>query len=215
MIVYNALNKELLEHIPDHLNRVLDVGCGDGSLGVFLKSKLNVEIVGITFSEKEALIARTKINTVIVGDLNSIDLKDYGKFDCVICSHVLEHVYDPVLLLKKIKKQLTDNGILIIALPNILFWKQRIKLLRGSFKYTDGGLMDRTHFRFFDWETAQEMIQSGGFTIEKGVAYGAFPLPVIRNFTPKKLNSKIDEVACQLFPGLFGFQFVFSCKPNM
>ena len=210
MLIYEALNKEVIQSIPSGVKRILDLGCGDGSMGAYLKSTGVAEVTGITYSEKEAVIARTKIDRVIVADLNEVELQALGKFDCVICSHVLEHLYDPGQLLQKIKAQLTENGIVIIALPNILYWKERLKFLKGSFKYTEGGLMDKTHFRFFDWKTANALISDSGIKIITRTSSGALPLPLIRKIVPGKILRHVDSYACKSFPGLFGFQFVFT-----
>ena len=68
------------------------------------------------------------------------------------------------------------GGRLLVALPNPLFWQQRVRFLREEFRYTDGGLMDRTHFRFFDWTSARALVASAGFREVSAYADGGFPL---------------------------------------
>ena len=73
--------------------------------------------------------------------------------------------------------------------------------------------MDKTHFRFFDWETARELLEQSGYKVLESQADGSFPLPIIRKFLPSIVSLRLDRTAVQKFPGMFGFQFVFSCYP--
>ena len=86
-----------------------------------------------------------------------------------------------------------------------------MEFLKGNFKYQDAGLMDRTHFRFFDWETAYELLEQNGYKIIESEASGFFPLSGFRKFFPN-LSLQIDQTASKYFPGLFGIQFIFSCQ---
>lgn len=53
-LVYGAVNAPVLSAIPAGARRVLDVGCGTGSLGQALKQRQAVEVVGLTYSDAEA-----------------------------------------------------------------------------------------------------------------------------------------------------------------
>ena len=110
-------------------------------------------------------------------------------------------------MLNQLSFNLEKDGILIVALPNILHWKQRVKFLKGDFKYTDGGIMDKTHFRFFDWDTAYQLVQSSEFKITDYIADGYFPLPIIRSLI-NPMASYIDKYAIKINPGLFATQFI-------
>ena len=152
---YGALNRPVLDAIPTSVRRVLDLGCGTGSLGRALKARQMVDVTGVTYSSTEAEMARRYLDRVIVTDLNTFSPTDLGRFDCIICSHILEHLYWPDHVLRAMVPLLEPGGRLFVALPNSLVWRQRVRFLRGEFRYTDGGLMDRTHFRFFDWTSAR------------------------------------------------------------
>jgi SAM-dependent methyltransferase len=209
-MIYEAINQPLLLQVPKTAKRILDIGCGTGTLGKMIKEEIDCEVIGITYSETEANIAVTNLDKVVVRDLNNFFSDDLGKFDCVICSHILEHIYYPNELLQKLRTSLNTDGILLVALPNVLFWKQRWQFLTGHFKYQDAGLMDRTHFRFYDWETSHQLLEKEGYKILKSESEGAFPLPGIRKIFPK-LGWSIDRTATKYFPGLFGLQFIFVC----
>jgi SAM-dependent methyltransferase len=206
-MLYEAVNQAVLSSIPKTARRLLDIGCGSGALAIEIKGKINCEIVGVTYSESEASIASRYLDRVLVGDLNHFHYSELGKFDWIVCSHILEHLYQPQELLIRLHDHLTSDGKLLVAVPNVLHWRQRWEFLKGNFKYTDGGIMDRTHFRFFDWETSLELIQNSGYTMISRSADGYFPLPKIRKFI-SPVAVKIDRLATQLLPGLFGCQFI-------
>ena len=207
LISYGAVNSAILPYVPPTAKRVLDVGCGTGTLGKVLKQEMNCEVVGLTYSNEEAKEARDNLDQIIVCDLNTYNFEQIGRFDCIICSHVLEHLYDPGATLERMRANLAENGILIVALPNILHWRQRIQFLKGHFRYTNGGLMDSTHFRFFDWETSLELVQKSGFKIAARHTDGYFPLPVLRNKFGALARS-LDKSVTKARPGLFGTQFI-------
>lgn len=206
-MIYEAVNRALLLQIPDPIERVLDIGCGTGTLGKSLKQGTKCEVIGVTYSHSEAAFARQWLDLVLVRDLNNFGTSELGAFDCIVCSHILEHLYYPENLLIKLKHNLTPSGILIVALPNVVHWKQRLQFLRGRFRYTDGGLMDRTHFRFFDWQTALELLEKHGFTVTLRTAEGNFPLPIVRKLVPS-VASYVDKVATKAFPNLLSVKFI-------
>ena len=209
-ITYGGVNQQVLTHVPRTVRAVLDIGCGSGELGRKIKEEIACQVVGVTFSEAEAKLASECLDEVLVRDLNDFDAGEVGQFDCIICSHVLEHIYQPDQLLRRLRGKLTPGGTMIVALPNVLHWRQRMEFLLGRFKYTEGGLMDRTHYRFFDWTTASELLTSSGYAIVKAEAHGTFPLSRFLS----RPGGWLDRASIKRFPGLFGFQFVFICNPD-
>jgi SAM-dependent methyltransferase len=183
---------------------VLDVGCGDGSLGWAIRGRQPAEVVGLTYSRAEAELAADHLDRVEVVDLNQFHPAGLGSFDCVVCSHVLEHLCWPDRFLVAARPLLNPGGRLVVALPNVLAWRQRLAFLAGRFRYADGGLMDRTHFRFFDWRTARDLVDEAGYSIVSASADGVFPLA---RFLPG-VGPALSRAAVHLAPGLFGWQFV-------
>ena len=207
-MVYQSLNMAVLEQIPHGVRRVLDVGCGGGMMAARLKQERECEVTGITHSTVEAEQARQRLDCVVVADLNQLDPRPLGKFDCIVCSHVLEHLVEPEQLLVAFRSVLTPKGVLVVALPNVLFWKQRLQFMLGRFRYADGGLMDRTHLRFYDWESAERLVSGAGYEVRALLADGGFPLSGVLG---KAMAGLIDRGALRRWPGLFGFQFVMRC----
>src|SRR5215213_5570721 len=116
-VMYGAVNADVLARVPGGAARVLDVGCGTGALGRVVKERVGCELVGLTHSEREAERASAHLDRVLVCDLNEFEPEGLGQFDCVICSHVLEHLYRPERLLKALKRNLAPGGVLLVALP--------------------------------------------------------------------------------------------------
>ena len=208
-MIYQSVNRAVLERVPAGTRSLLDVGCGGGLFGAAVKATMPCTVVGVTWSDAEAHQARQMIDRVEVADLNSYEPGKLGEFDCIVCAHVLEHLLNPDQVLARLRACLRPGGSLIVALPNVLFWKQRVQFLLGRFEYTEGGLMDRTHVRFFDWDSAERLIRAAGFVVRERCADGGVPLSSRFGAALSKL---IDGTGLRHFPGVFGFQFVLRCE---
>lgn len=203
--IYDAVNQAVLSSIPAAAHSILDVGCGSGALGSALKRRGPCRVAGITYGAAEAEAARRVLDDVILFDLDDAELPPMGPFDVIVCSHVLEHLKQPERLLAALAPRLQPGGELVVALPNALYWRQRLQFLRGRFRYTDGGLMDRTHLRFFDVHSAAELLQAGGWHVLGAFAEGGLPGS---RWLPGPLRRAADRMATRRWPGLFGHQVV-------
>jgi SAM-dependent methyltransferase len=174
-------------------------------LGSALKQELaDRYVAGITHSKLEAERARGVLDQVVIADLETFDFRDLAQFDCIICSHVLEHLRNPGEVLKRSSAALAPGGVILIALPNALYWRQRLQFLLGRFRYTEGGLMDNTHVVFFDWATAQQLVTGAGLRLADCASEGGFPGS--RFLGPA--GAALDQVSLRFAPGLMGTQFV-------
>lgn len=207
-MIYPALNQAVLERVPPDARRILDLGCGTGALGRALKAARSCTVVGVTCSAEEAQLASAGLDQVLLRDLNTFDFAGIGEFDGIICSHVLEHLLAPETVLARVRSHLSVYGRLVVALPNVMHWRQRLEFLRGRFAYTEHGLMDRSHYRHYDWQTAQALLVGGGYVIERAEAFGGCPLSRLGG----PIRGLLDRLALRVFPGLFGWQFVFVCR---
>lgn len=163
--------KSLSINIPRGNHRVLDVGCGAGYFGAYLKkSGQAAKVFGIEIFKDAADEASTHLDGVICADIDTLDLSTLRNkwgdhaFDFIECADVLEHVKNPWSTLAALYELLGTGGKLIVSLPNVRHWSVLFPLLfRGRWDYRDAGIMDRTHLRFFTRSTACEMLQGAGF----------------------------------------------------
>jgi SAM-dependent methyltransferase len=205
----------VLRRIPADAVRILDVGCGSGGNARVLSAR-GMSIDGITRSAQEIEKAQVFCINIYAHDLETglPPLPAHQLYDAVICSHVLEHIVEPEALLTAIRAHLVPSGVLIVALPNLMFWKSRIRLMFGDFDYTESGLMDRTHVRWYSFASARRLLERHGFSVIEAVAEGGLPLGPLRRIVPKWLLARADRVACKLAPGFLGYEMLYVARPG-
>lgn len=157
---------EFLDLVPQGTRRLLDVGCGAGGLSSQLKEK-GVEVVGVEKSEKLYFLAKEKLNAVILGDIENLELNyPEGYFDCIMYADILEHLTEPLNILEKHKIYLQKDGCVIASVPNVRYYKIILRLiLSGAWDYNDAGMLDRTHVRFFGLINIIELFEKAGYEI--------------------------------------------------
>jgi len=210
----NAGNPPLLQLLPARAGRLLDCGCGAGDNARLLTAR-GWRVTGITLSRAEQALASNHCERVLIADLeHGLPVEVGGGYDAVLISHMLEHLARPERLLEDARRVLArDDGVLAIALPNVLVYPNRLRLLLGDFEYTDGGLMDDTHLRFYTFASGAELLRDNGWDVVHACADGAFPLWRLRSLVPQSWVSMLDRWACRWRPGLFGFQSLYLARP--
>lgn len=146
-------------------SRVLDLGAADGSVAEVL-SMMGCRVSAVELDPADAEAARRHCEIVVEEDLETLDLAAaFGEsaFDVVLMLDILEHLSDPVSVLSSVRSVLAERGWAVISLPNVSHVSVRMSLLEGHFRYTDVGLLDRTHLRFFDPEGKDELLAAAGW----------------------------------------------------
>ena len=158
---------DLLQRIPLSALTVLDVGCGQGELGVaFKRFSPAARVMGIEQNSELAAIAATQLDEVAVMDPEADDLPfDVpGGYDCIVYSAALAHMRDPFATLRRHAEQLHPDGIMLICVPNVEHWSFVERLLRGTWDYEPAGLLDRGHLRWFSLESMRKgLVEAGLF----------------------------------------------------
>lgn len=185
-------------------SRILDVGCAAGDLGAELILR-GYEVVGIERDPAAAEVASSRLSHVHVSDLATCPLNEIveGQFDAVVFGDVLEHLVDPKSVLKSAQEILTPTGIVIASVPNIAHGSIRIGIALGQWDYTDEGLLDRTHLRFFTLETIKELFAESGFVIDSIQATIVDPLLATTDEVPQEILDWLMD-----HPGTSDFQYV-------
>ena len=230
-------NPGVLRFLPEG-KRVLDVGCGYGVLGERLKSRGNY-VVGIDLNRRAVAVAATRYDEAHVADVTQIDTLPISleqHFDVIIFTDVLEHLYDPVRVLDDYRRLLTDDGYIIVSIPNVAAWNVRLALLFGQWNYRETGVLDKTHIRFLTRKTAKRMIEQSGYrVVDMDITPGVVRVlhPVVRWCFNRRGDRRDDPGAIAnsaayrwyrrwVYPlesaiarccsGLLAFQFVFKAQ---
>lgn len=208
----NSGNLPLIELITKPVRRVLDVGCGAGANASLIRRRYpDAKIDGITISSTEKVVAEPLFDELFLFDIESsaLELFENSKYDVIIFSHVLEHLQNPAQVLAKFTELLELGGQVLIAVPNVLGWRQRIKFLFGKFKYETAGVLDNTHLRFFTYFTTDQYLLADchGVKVIAKSATGSVPLWWLRrHIFPISWSAGIDKYGCRKLPNFFGDQ---------
>nr|WP_240189470.1 methyltransferase domain-containing protein [Nakamurella flavida] len=146
---------------------VLDVGCASGYLAGALVER-GCTVSGVEYDEVEAEKARPVLDRLVVADLNQVELGEQfppASFDVLVFGDVLEHLLDPVAVLRSSLRLLRPGGTVVISVPNVSHGSVRLALLQGRWRYTPTGLLDRTHIRFFTRRSLVEMLTDVGLQV--------------------------------------------------
>lgn len=218
-IYENGGNQPLIELLTK-CGRVLDVGCGAGANALLIKRRYpQASISGLTCSNAEAGLAKEILDECWVLDLE-IDLPDNLKaltFDALIFSHVLEHLREPALVMEHFVTLLQPGGQVLIAVPNILGWRERLQFVLGRFEYKSSGVLDDTHLRFFTYYTADKYLlgKCSQLTVQEKCVTGSVPLWWFRRYLfPESWCRVIDRIGCKYWPNLFGGQVLIKAVKN-
>src|ERR1035437_365837 len=179
---------------------ILDVGCGNGNISAVLAS-YGDDVLGIDMSEDCIEHATSLKNKYNISHLNfevasANEIQRFGRsFDAVICSEVLEHVYEPTSILLAVRAVLKQDGVLIVTVPNgygpseastkaasklraLILSNEHVKHLYASLSHLSGYLLPQetcmqsanageggSHVQFFTKKSLYWLFGATGFNI--------------------------------------------------
>lgn len=158
----------LFDLVPPGVD-VLDVGIGSGALGRRLSIERGCRVDGATISAEEAAHAADFYRRIEVADLNSVGLDalfEGQRYGVIICADVLEHLLRPTLVLDACRRLLTNDGVLLLSIPNVSYVGLLGELLAGEFRYRVEGLLDNTHLRFFTRRSLLRMLREAKWHVD-------------------------------------------------
>lgn len=192
----------------------LDVGAADGFLAERLTAR-GWRVTAIERDPDQAAQARGKCLKVLVADLEQAVPGVAGPFDAVIYGDVLEHLSDPLSALIALNRALAPGGTVIVSVPNVAHLWVRLSLLFGRFDYTDRGILDRTHLRFFTRRSFRELLTRAGLAVSE-LTVTPVPLPVV---VPERFHGAwlralhaLSAGAARCWKGGLGYQLVAVCQ---
>lgn len=172
----------LVKHPP---SRLLDIGCGEGRFATALAERFNAEAWGLEMDERAAVEARKTLHTVLHGPFEEVGSQlPLAYFDAVFFNDVLEHMVDPWQTLKAIQPHLAPGARIYASIPNFLFAENILLLFKTKdWVYTDSGILDRTHMRFFTRKSIIKMFEDCGLEVQN-----CMPLNAINSLKWRLMN---------------------------
>lgn len=200
----------LLELLGPYPVRVLDVGSGSGELAAEMQAR------GHTVTAMDIYEPRVPLREFIRADFaRELPLPAERQFDVIVLADVLEHLPEPAQTLRALLPHLAPDGVLLVSLPNAVHWSVRAHVAVGRFEYTNRGILDRGHLRFFTERSIRRLFRDAGLEVARHVTT---PVPwenVSRRHAgslPLRTLELLDVTLGKLRPNLFAYQHLFRLR---
>ena len=169
---------------------------------------------GVELNPEWAQMAAPLYEQIWVGHIADIEEDALKNYDAVVLGDVLEHLTAPETVLQKLIALQASGSTFLVSVPNIANLWVRLNLLIGRFDYTDRGILDRTHLRFFTRKTLVQMLNQLGLRIVS-VQVTPIPLELVSKFFLSSLGKIFHAIFARitaLFPTLLGYQFIVEAR---
>lgn len=202
-----------------HGARVLDVGCGTGSVSEIVADRCAATLTGIEPDPARVALARRRGLDVVEGYLSANFFAEHGRFDAILFVDVLEHLASPGVLLRTVRPGLNPGGRVVVSVPNIAHWSVRRRLLAGRFDYDRFGIMDATHLRWFTRRTLGLLFERTGYTVVArdgtlGLQLGCYHSDRPFRWMRPPLKRRVARFLHRHIPGAFACQHIFAAEVN-
>jgi methionine biosynthesis protein MetW len=201
-------------------SRVLELGCSTGYFTDYLIKKC-ATVIAVDCDSSSIKACQDRGIPALLIDLSSDNIDNYltnkTLFDVVIAMDVLEHLSNPKNLLIRLHKYMTSSSRLIVTGPNVAYWHMRWELLCGRWNYTEAGIMDETHLRWFTRATWRKLLEESGFVIMVDrIADSLLPKEYQIRTVPglRVIVDKLKPFCEKMLPNLIAMIFLFCCQPN-
>lgn len=158
--------------VPKVPSRVLNVGSAEGRDASFLRQWGVSYLSGVELHEAAAVIARREYDSVTVANFMDWECHD-APFYLIVMADVIEHIGDPALPLARAAALLAPGGHLLCSVPNVRHLSVWVPLVfAGRWDYTDHGILDTTHVRFFTRRSLVPTFREAGFHVTGFQSHG-------------------------------------------
>ncbi len=167
---------ELVRRQPD-VKTICDLGCGNGYLANRL-AHLGYQVVGVDGSQPYIETAKRLYSLPALHFEQALfgepltDALGRGRFDLVISSDVIEHLYHPAELLATAQAIVKPGGRLIVATPYHGYLKNVAIAVLGKWDAHHCVHWDGGHIKFFSVNTLSNMVEAAGFIDPRFAFYG-------------------------------------------
>ena len=193
----------------------IDAGCASGYLAHELERN-GWRVIGIEPDADAAREARRLGLEVVEADLDALDFARFSPYDAVVFGDVLEHLVAPERVVAAAASQLSRGGFMVLSVPNIAHVTVRLGLLLGRFDYTERGILDRTHTRFFTRKTFLAFLTACRLKVD---VLTSTPPPIEEVFPrvgrpPLRWVPALANAASRAWPTLLAYQFLVKVRPT-
>jgi len=189
---------------------VLDVGTSHGIVGRRFNQS-GFYLKGIEVIPEFAELARPFYNEHLCVAFDDVPDKFIAFQDVIVLGDVLEHNPDPAYILNRLTRLQKPETQIIISVPNVANLWVRINLLFGKFNYSENGILDRSHLRFFTKHSFIQLLFNSGLKIVE-LKFTPIPLNRVSPFFSKNRVGRFIHMLLarltRLLPNLLAYQFV-------
>lgn len=169
---FDVTKTDLFKLLPPNAKIIIELGCGIGTLGEqFKRLNPHCQYIGIERNSEKAKIAAKRLDWVIVGDIEELDIQSFGMtlgtVDCLICGELLPSLNNPWELLRRYSLMLSPEGQVLASIPNVQYWQRLVNLMRGEWENPDG---KRQHW--FALESIKSLFVQAGLHVYELQAKG-------------------------------------------
>lgn len=186
---FAKLREKYLKKILKEINprRILELGCGEGSLGERIKILTSAQVYGVDYSQSGVELAKEKGIIAKKADLNKGIPFESNSFDLLISDQLIEHILNTDFFLEECSRVLKKRGYLITITPNLSYWLNRVTFIFGLYplflevstknKTFGQGLLKKImkeeeamgHIRVFNLPALEDILKSEKFIVENKV----------------------------------------------
>lgn len=182
-------------------NSILDIACGGGYFLKALKTQYpSTRLSGMDLSSSALAIAKRECPdaSYLLSCAESIPLNNQS-FSGITCLGSMEHFLDIPRFLAEVRRLLKPDGVFLVMVPNIFWWKDLIAVLFKKIRVS----RNQSHELFASWGEWSEMLEQNGFNLLRTYKYNGV------SRTPWK-----NLVKSLVLPCRFSYHFVFVCSPK-
>lgn len=193
--------------------RLLDVGCGEGTLGRLLAPQRagGMELIGTDIAAGALELAAQHYDRVYQVNVEQERIRDHvgaEPFEAIVALEVLEHLFAPQAALEQLRELLAPGGQLVVSFPNIAWWRYRLALLMGRFPEEHHIFDAVEHLQHFTLPSFQRLLWQSGYRV--GAIDGEFLQPIGIRQLPQGARAALNR----RLPNLFGYQVVLRAVPR-
>lgn len=209
-VYYHKIIKAVNRYAQTPAGKLLDIACWDGSLAAqFLPGR---EVFGLEGNLAACESAKGKGIKAQAVDLEKELPFEDSFFDAIIAAEIIEHLYDTDFFLKEIYRILKSSGVLVMSIPNIACFSNRIAMLFGRYpRYAEYKAGGAGHIRVYTAPVLKQQLEENGFEV---IYYAGcnLPMPMESKYIPNWIK-RFAVTLGEFFPTISG-QTIFAARKS-